>query len=48
MWTAFCIGLFIGCFLGVIILGLCVAAKKNDDFMPGIEDLPDDWEVGAK
>ena len=44
MWGAFFLGLFIGCFVGIIVLGLCVAAR-DDDWMPGIEDMPDDWEV---
>lgn len=32
--------LFIGCFLGIIVLGLCVAAKRQDEgFMPDMKDI---------
>jgi len=31
IWIPFFIGLFIGCFLGIMVLGLCVMAKSAQD-----------------
>ena len=43
MWIAFGTGLFIGVCLGVLIVGLCVAARA--DYMPDIPDVDPEMDV---
>ena len=42
IWLLFCAGIFIGCFLGVFVLSLCVASKTQK---PEIEKCLDESGV---